>query len=126
MNIYREIIMDHYKSPRNFGALKEYDLTSHEYNPLCGDELTIYIKLDNNKIENIKFNGSGCAISIAASSILTEHLIGKDLKEINSLKRENIMDMLGTELSVSRVKCAMLALVAMKNSLRMKENGITN
>ena len=121
MNIYREIIMDHYKSPRNFGTLKEYDLTSHEYNPLCGDEITIYIKLNSNKIKDIKFNGSGCAISMATSSILTEHLIGKELNEINNLNREDIINMLGTELSISRVKCAMLALVAMKNALSRGE-----
>jgi len=128
MNIYREVIMDHYKNPRNFGKLEDYDLENYENNPLCGDELKVFIKLDGEKIKDIKFEASGCAISIATSSILTEHLIGKEIEdgkeieEIENLKREDILNMINIDLSVSRIKCAMLSLLTIKNALNRREN----
>ena len=117
--------MDHYKNPRNFGKIEDADLTNYENNPLCGDEIEVFIKLNSNKIENIKFDTKGCAISIATASILSEYLKGKDLNEVNKLKKEDILKMINVDLSISRIKCAMLSLVVVKNSLR-KENDITN
>ena len=111
--MYREHILDHYKNPRNHGTLKNA-LHMHDVNPLCGDEIDMYITIKNKKISDIKFSGKGCAISQASASVLTESIKSKDIEEITNLTREDLKDMLGIDITAMRVKCMMLPLKVIK------------
>jgi len=86
--LYQEVILDHNKRPRNFGELPEADCHAHGNNPLCGDQLTVYLKLDGNTVTEVRFKGAGCAISTASASIMTETLKGKTTDEIEKLFRK--------------------------------------
>lgn len=121
MSIYQEVILDHYRNPRNFGPLESFTHVSNKDNPLCGDKIEIAIRVDNNIIKDIKFNGSGCAISIAASSILTEKVKGKSIQDLRKIDKSYILDELGIELSPNRLKCALLPLEVL-NKLCMMIN----
>ncbi|MBI2651129.1 SUF system NifU family Fe-S cluster assembly protein [Candidatus Woesearchaeota archaeon] len=122
--IYRENILDHYKHPHNKGIIENADIKFTENNPFCGDVITVTIKLKNHKtdgmklIDDIKFTGSGCAISQAAASMLTEKIKGKSLKQIKNIQRDNIVNMLGIKIGVVRTKCAMLCLTAIKEGIK--------
>lgn len=120
--MYRENIMDHYKHPHNHGEIKNPDIKFTENNPLCGDVITINLKLRDNKVEDARFRGRGCAISQAAASMLTDEIRGKTLKEVNNFQREDIVKMLGIEIGVVRTKCAMLGLVAVREGIKEFEN----
>src|SRR3989338_7272535 len=120
--IYRENILDHYKNPHNHGEIKNPDIKFTENNPLCGDVITINIKLSDSKVEDAKFRGVGCAISQAAASMLTDKIKGKTLKEAKNLQRGDIVNMLGIDIGVVRTKCATLGLVAIKNGINEFEN----
>lgn len=111
---YKDLILDHYKHPRNFGELSHADLRVHEANPLCGDIVDIKIKIDGDKISDIKFTGEGCAISTAATSLLTEYLKSKTKEELKSITPETIFDLLGTPVAPGRLDCALLPLHALK------------
>jgi len=115
-DIYKELILDYYRNPRNFGKLDQFDISSHDTNPLCGDEIDIQIKVgDGNKIEQIKFFGKGCAISQASASMLTELAKGKDLTWAKQLSKEDILKLLGNpDLGPSRIKCALLGMKVLK------------
>lgn len=121
--IYREQIMDHFKNPRNFGKLDSCTFKFSDQNPFCGDELEMFVKIDNQKISDIKFCGKGCSISQAAASMLTEFVIGKTLDEVEKMSREDIIQMLGIPIGVVRVKCAVLSLVALKNGIAKYKKG---
>lgn len=124
-DLYRENIMDHYKSPRNFGKLEGADIVFNDYNPLCGDEVTLYVKTGSDQIKEVKFEGRGCALSMASASILTEELNGKSLSEVRTLTQEAVLKMVGVDVSPSRIKCVMLALSALKKGMitsKVKEN----
>ena len=111
-DIYREIILDHYRNPRNKGKLENADVTVHDSNPLCGDEIDIHLKVDGGVIKDVKFEGKGCAISQASASMLTELVIGKDLNVVKDLKKEDILENIGlTNLGPARIKCALLSLI---------------
>ena len=114
MNIYRQNILEHYKNPDNSENLSNYDIKTQANNPSCGDEIEIKIKLDNNRIKDAKFNAKGCAISIASADILLENLKNKPLSYIKKLGYKDIIKFLGTELTPSRMNCAMLSLNALK------------
>ncbi|HEY7108762.1 MAG TPA: SUF system NifU family Fe-S cluster assembly protein [Nitrososphaeraceae archaeon] len=114
-DIYREIILDHYRNPRNKGKLALADVSVHDSNPLCGDEIDIHLKIDSNKVQEIKFEGRGCAISQASASMLTEMVMGKDLEFLKDLKKEDILENIGlTNLGPARIKCALLSLKVLK------------
>jgi nitrogen fixation protein NifU and related proteins len=119
--MYRENILDHYKNPHNKGEIENPDIKFTENNPLCGDVITINLKLNNNKVEDVKFQGNGCAISQSAASMLTDEIKGKTLEEIKNLKREDITNLLGIEIGVVRTKCATLSLVAIKNGIEQHD-----
>ncbi len=119
--MYREHILDHYKNPRNKGKLQ--GLHFHDENPLCGDEIDIYVNVEHGAIRDIAFEGNGCAISQASASILTEEVKGKRIEEIKQMGREEMGELLGITLSVMRVKCMMLGLVALKKLLMGVQNG---
>jgi nitrogen fixation NifU-like protein len=118
-DIYKEIILDYYRNPRNFGKLEQPDISSHDTNPLCGDELDMQIKVgQGSKIESIMFTGKGCAVSLASASMLTELAKGKDLEWVKSLSKEDILKMLGNpELGPSRIKCALLGMKVLKTGV---------
>ncbi len=118
-DIYREIILDYYRNPRNFGKLDRYDIDSHDVNPLCGDEIEMQVKVgDGQKIEEIKFTGKGCAISQASASMLTELAKGKKLEWVREVSKEDVFKMLGNpDLGPSRVKCALLGMKVLKTGV---------
>jgi len=119
MDMYREIILDHYKHPRNAGHLPHATAAAHAYNATCGDKITMEIKIDNNKISDIRFSGTGCAISQASASMLTEKVKGMKITDVKNLKTDDIMNMLETTLTPSRVKCATLPLEVLTKALWM-------
>ena len=108
--LYRDNILDHHHNPRNYGSLENSDIHLRELNPLCGDEIEIYVKLDSGKVKEMTFTGKGCAISQASASMLTEKVAGKKLSEIMKLSSNDIVSMLGATLTPSRIKCATLSL----------------
>ena len=115
-DLYRDYILDHYKHPRNFGDLEPHDVEALEQNPLCGDELGVQIRLKDGRIEDLRFQGHGCAISQAAASIASEELIGMPLDEAASLPADWIIDLLGIDVSATRRKCALLGLKVVRTA----------
>jgi nitrogen fixation NifU-like protein len=109
-----EILLDHYQNPRNFGHLENPDIVHEEGNPACGDQIRIEIKLEDNKIADIKFTGKGCTISQASASILTEIVKGKSLDEVKNFSKEDMLNALGIPISPIRLKCALLGLKVLK------------
>jgi len=117
-DIYREIILDHYRNPRNKGKLPNADVSIHDSNPLCGDEIDIHLKVEEEKVKEIKFEGRGCAISQASASMLTEMIVGKSLSTVKDLKKQDILENIGlTNLGPARIKCALLSLKVLKLSM---------
>ena len=109
--IYREHILDHYKNPRNHGTIEHADISYHDNNPLCGDEIKIAVTLDSEKkVDDVKFIGRGCAISQCAASMLTEEIKGKSLEDVKKIRNQDIIDMLSIPISPVRMKCAILSL----------------
>ena len=120
--MYQEQILDHYKNPRNFGKIANASVEHHEKNPLCGDEIDMFFVIDKNKkIADVKFSGHGCAISQASASMLTESIKGKGIEELKKLTKENILELLGIPLSPVRLKCGLLSLDTLKNSILIYE-----
>ena len=118
-DLYRDVILDHYKNPRNYGLLEPYDAHAEGQNPLCGDEVSIFVAFgeDGDTIDEVKFSGRGCAISQAATSMLMEMVQGRSAGEVASLPREELLDELGIPLSPVRLKCALLGLSTLKLAL---------
>jgi nitrogen fixation NifU-like protein len=116
--IYRENILDHYKHPHHFGKLAKCDVSHTELNPVCGDTLTFYLRFSaDGKVSDARFEGKGCAISMASASMLADELVGKTREELQRMDRHTILDLLGIELGPVRLKCAMLSLDTLKNAL---------
>ena len=107
-SIYREIILDHYKNPRNAGTIDDPDYTAEDTNPLCGDEVRVDLSVHNGVVDDIKFKGRGCAVSIASASILTEMVMGKSLDEVRALTSADLLEEIGIPVSPARLKCALL------------------
>lgn len=113
-DLYRELILDHYQHPHNHGELEDADISFEDSNPLCGDKIRFGIKLKDNVVQEVRFNGKGCAISQASASMLSDELIGKSLDEIRKMNKQFILDMLGIPLGPTRIKCALLPLKVVK------------
>ncbi|MFT4039966.1 MAG: SUF system NifU family Fe-S cluster assembly protein [Thermomicrobiales bacterium] len=113
-SIYRELILDHNKNPRNKGVLEQPEFTYEDVNPLCGDEIRMDINTDGERVTDIRFSGRGCAISQAAASILTEMVEGQPLDEVKAISRDDLLEELGVPISPARMKCAMLGLKVLK------------
>ncbi len=108
--MYREQILDHYKNPRNYGELEEHTFSHLGENPMCGDEIEVFVRLDDeDRIEYASFQGDGCAISQASASMLTSHIRGMSMEELQELGTDDVLDLLGIEVTPMRVKCAVLA-----------------
>jgi nitrogen fixation NifU-like protein len=115
--LYRDQILDHYKRPHNFRRLDDFDLEFEDTNPFCGDEQHVYIKLDeDDRVAEISFQGQGCAISTAATSLLTDELVGKSRDELLQLPKEFVLELLGIDISATRLKCALLGLKVVKGA----------
>lgn len=112
-----ELILDHFKNPRNYGTLENADVSYEEGVPSCGDLVRLDVKLEGGKIAAVKFSGKGCAISQASASILTEKVTGMDVSEIVNLKDEDVLESLGLTVSPTRFKCALLGLKVLKKAL---------
>ena len=117
--LYREVILDHYKNPRGHGLIENADAEAEGQNPLCGDEVSIYVAFadDGDTIEEIKFSGRGCAISQAATSMLTVMVTGRSAAEVATLPRDELLDEIGIPLTPIRLKCALLGLSTLKLAL---------
>ena len=114
-DFYRENILDHYRNPRNKGRLENPTHTHEEHNPLCGDIIRIDLHVNgDNVIDQVRFDGKGCAISQASASMLTEMIQGKTLDEAKQLSKEDILEALGIEIGPVRLKCALLSLKVLK------------
>ncbi|KKS96447.1 MAG: NifU family SUF system FeS assembly protein, nitrogen fixation protein NifU [Candidatus Gottesmanbacteria bacterium GW2011_GWA2_43_14] len=117
MDLYRDNILDHYQNPRNWGSLTGSAVKVSHNNPSCGDSITVSLKLDSGKIADIKFTGNGCAISMASASMLTEYIMGKSVTDALVVKREDVEKLLGTKLTLARLKCALLPLETIRQAL---------
>jgi len=114
-DLYREIIIDHYKNPQHKGRLDKSDFSFEDENPLCGDHLQIELRVDENQnVVDAKFDGHGCAISISAADLLLDSIIGKPIEDLKKLEKQDILGLLGIELSPVRLKCALLSLKVLK------------
>jgi nitrogen fixation NifU-like protein len=116
--MYKEIILDYYKNPRNRGTIDSPDAKSKDSNPLCGDVVEMQLKFSGGKVSDIKFNGDGCAISQASASMLTELVMGKTIDEVRKIDKTALLENLGSpNLGAVRIKCALLPLKVMKSAL---------
>jgi len=114
-DLYRELIIDRYKSPQFRGHLDPHDIAFEDENPLCGDHIRIELKVgEDDRVEDAVFDGHGCAISQASADLLMETIIGKPIEEVKLLTKDDILDMLGIELGPVRLKCALLSLKVLK------------
>lgn len=119
-NIYMQNILDHFHNPENYGELENANCYTIEHNPLCGDKIELYMIVENGVIIDLKFKGEGCAISQAAMSMLSEQLVGNSVSDALAYSKEDIIKMMGIDLSPTRLKCALLSLQALKNALKKK------
>ncbi|MEK6909775.1 MAG: Fe-S cluster assembly sulfur transfer protein SufU [Candidatus Aenigmatarchaeota archaeon] len=117
LEIYQEMILEHYNSPNNRGNIENYDVAAKDSNPICGDEIEIQIKFDNGMMNDIKFQGSGCAISLSSVDVLIDLVKNKNIQEVKNITIEGFLKVLGIELSPLRLKCALLGLKTLKTAV---------
>ena len=117
--MYREVILDHYKNPRGHGVIEDADAEAEGFNPLCGDEVSIYVSFadDGETIEDVKFSGRGCAISQAATSMLVDMAKGRKATDLAQMPKDELLEEIGIPLTPVRLKCAMLGLTTLKVAL---------
>lgn len=116
--MYAENILDHYRNPKNFGKLGNPDATYAEHNPLCGDHYEFQMKFNKDSVSEIKFSGDGCAISMASASMLSDFVKGKNVSDISEISEENLLKLLGINVSPARMKCALLPLEIVKKCVK--------
>ncbi len=115
-DFYRDYILDHYRSPRNFGHLESPDASAEDLNPLCGDEIRMELNVNGGTVEDVRFSGKGCAISQASASMLTEAIKGMKLEDVAKLSKDVVLENVGIGISPTRMKCAMLGLRVAKSA----------
>ena len=118
-DMYREVILEHYKHPHNAGTLEAADITHEDSNPLCGDRIRIDLAVADGAVADIRFQGRGCAISQAAASMLTDEIKGKTLDEVRAFSKDDMLELIGIPLDKNpvRIKCALLALKTLKSGV---------
>ncbi len=118
-DLYRDFILDHYRNPRNAGAIDNPDASFEDNNPLCGDRIRMDFRIQDGVVKDIKFKGRGCAISQAAASLLTEEVKGKSLVQVEKIGRDEVLANVGINISPARLKCALLGLKVLKQALTL-------
>ncbi len=116
-DLYRDYILEHYRRPHNFGVLDDATATQEGANPLCGDRITLQLRVNGDQIAAVGFTGRGCAISQASASLLTDEIKGKPVDEAAAMKASDVLDLLGIEISPARMKCALLSLETLQGAL---------
>jgi len=119
--LFLEEVMENYKNPRNKGEMKNYTFKQHQKNISCGDVFDLFVKIENNKIVDVKYSGEGCAISTASFSMLSQELIQMSVDDAKKINKDFILDMLGIKISAGKMNCAMLSLEALENGLEGME-----
>ena len=121
-SLYREVILDHYKNPRGHGVIADEDVEAEGQNPLCGDEVSIAVSFEGDMIADVKFQGRGCAISQAATSMLMDMVKGRTAQEVATMSRDELLEEVGIPLTPVRLKCALLGLGVLKLALHKGRN----
>lgn len=122
-DLYRDYILEHYRRPHNFGILEDPDARYEGANPLCGDRITMMLGIRNGVVAEVAFTGRGCAISQASASLLTDEIKGKPVDEVAKLTADDVLDLLGIEISPARLKCALLSLDTVSHALEERAKG---
>lgn len=122
-DLYRDYILEHYRRPHNFGTLEAPDASFEGNNPLCGDRITMMLGIDDGKVAEVAFTGRGCAISQASASLLTDEIKGKSVEEVERLTPDDLLELLGIEISPARLKCALLSLDTVAHALAERSVG---
>jgi nitrogen fixation protein NifU and related proteins len=121
-DLYRDEILEHYREPHNFGTLAAPDAVYEGHNPLCGDRITMMLSVDvAGNVSDVAFSGRGCAISQASASLLTDEVKGRPVSEVEAMKNQDILDLLGIEISPARLKCALLSLDTLQHALEARQ-----
>jgi nitrogen fixation protein NifU and related proteins len=124
-DLYRDEILEHYRNPHNFGTLETPDAVHEGQNPLCGDRITMMLAIDEaGTIEDVAFSGRGCAISQASASLLTDQLRGLRVDDAEALTNQDVLDLLGIEISPARLKCALLSIDTLKHALEDRDSSL--
>jgi nitrogen fixation protein NifU and related proteins len=116
-DLYRDYILEHYRRPHNFGVLDNATATQEGANPLCGDRITLQLRVIDGQVAGVGFTGRGCAISQASASLLTDEIKGKELQKAASMTPNDVLDLLGIEISPARMKCALLSLETLQGAI---------
>ena len=117
--LYSEVMLDHFRNPRNYGSLPSPDISCEDVNPLCGDRIRIELRVRAGIVEEARFKGDGCAISLSAASILTELIIGANVTEPDPVSTERLLSSLESDIRPARIKCALLPLEALRSGVRL-------
>jgi len=120
-DLYRDYILEHYRRPHNFGVIEDASASFEGSNPLCGDRITMQVKVADGRLEAVGFTGRGCAISQASASLLTDEIKGKSLRDVAAFRADDLLELLGIEISPARLKCAMLSLDTLQKVLEELE-----
>ena len=124
--LYSDILLDHFRHPRNYGSLSAPDISNEQFNPLCGDRIRLELKLDRSIVSEARFKGDACAISTAAASLLTELILGKDIAELAGISDARLISSLESDIQPARLQCALLPLQALREGLKNYENAEKN
>ena len=116
-DLYRDYILEHYRRPHNFGAIENATATQEGANPLCGDRITLQLRVLGGKVDGVGFTGRGCAISQASASLLTDEIKGKPVESAAGMQASDVLDLLGIDISPARMKCALLSLETLQGAL---------
>jgi nitrogen fixation NifU-like protein len=117
--LYSAVLLDHFRNPRNYGSLHSPDVAYEEFNPLCGDRIRIELEISDNRIAAARFVGDGCAISVAAASLMTELIIGLEIDKGVPISEEELLSSLKSDIKPSRMKCALLPLDALRSCVKL-------